>query len=1271
MPITPFEKNSIDERNKLIRNYLITELENYGFDERYKLINKNLILSKNLERSPIYSKLKIQANINDKILELSQIRIDVDKNLNNLPNKDKETWVDDVGGINQKIERNNQIFQNRYRDSTLKEYDVDGTSQFVSDKTMLNSEFDNSYDKYSIIDYKQESDGRFSLKNEENSKNVLDTSNDLRDKLLILNNYSNVEDSVFSIQYDNIKKNIKNTKSILQNNDFINVYNIDNFYEVNYIEKNKTNFDYKEIINEKAGVNLLSDVISNNSKFKATTTVYDILKRGLTTVTKNESELGKIGLKVLANQYLQNITRNNLKNIISNNVIENIKDKNPFNSVRYEITIRNSNKAKDIFLNILNTNLIGTNTVYLGEKAKIIKSIDDIRENKDLNSSFGRNLELIKQTGLGHQKLLKSMLSLSKINEIYFDKHGKGDYFKVDDFSNSAYSEKTPTVKLPKNTFDKIGFSWHSPNFEKKYLIAKKECVEEEEILKGILERTEKGFLSGENKNLIDYKSSYLNTNDNSSEIQSRTIEIVNKEGKKYFISRGSNILNSEYAKKNEMPNGYDEFCRVWTFHDQYDKPSKFIRHHGLNEYVEDKNKRNTKKSVLESPGFVKICDYDEDINGKSPKKYMLSLENLAWSDHTNDLPKQEIGNGDLETGKKGRIMWFPPYNLKFSESVKPSFKTHNFIGRGEPIYTYENTTESLTLSFMLIVDHPKWLQENRLNLGTNYNEYVERGDGEYSRFFAGCMLGSNIKENTKEVEIIPTSEDKIESIEKDVKLTAYFPNDVGDRFYEFISSNENNYECGEEYSNKNIYIDAVNSDGTINNNGIWGDILKSYLFSDNTEEEMFTELKSPALFNVVLNDLYTINFKSEFLNLLNKNTNNVYNEIELGITNNNETNFKNKKEFKYTLPIKYSSKYKINGIDRYSWETLPSFSFKDGTNRTEPFYRIESFYTYNENNKLNDELKNIINKKGDKYNELKDIIDNANKCGFINITLTGFSSRDINKNKFKLNTNDNYNQIFNSFLSIRRIKTILIELLPNILKGDLYLNDNVKININIINKFTEDSNSKGIPNSKISALDRKVEIVFNTTNSINENIAKEVDNKTKESNINKQNVITKDEKKKPESYFKRFEDKENVIFNEIVKKIDYFHPAFQSQTPEDLNTRVVFLKQCARQAPISDDKIQTKNLVFGKQPVCILRIGDYVHTKVIINDISFQYESTWDLNPEGIGVQPMFVNVSLSMNVIGSQDITGPLNELKTALSYNLTANNSIYNKKAKTRNV
>ena len=106
----------------------------------------------------------------------------------------------------------------------------------------------------------------------------------------------------------------------------------------------------------------------------------------------------------------------------------------------------------------------------------------------------------------------------------------------------------------------------------------------------------------------------------------------------------------------------------------------------------------------------------------------------------------------------------------------------------------------------MLIVDHPKWLQENRVNLQTHYDKYVEGGDGEYSRFFAGCMSDSNIKEKTKEVETIPTTEVKIESIEKDVKLTAYFPNDVGDRFYEFISSNENNYECGGEYSNKNIY---------------------------------------------------------------------------------------------------------------------------------------------------------------------------------------------------------------------------------------------------------------------------------------------------------------------------------------------------------------------------------------------------------------------------------------------------------------------------------
>jgi hypothetical protein len=36
--------------------------------------------------------------------------------------------------------------------------------------------------------------------------------------------------------------------------------------------------------------------------------------------------------------------------------------------------------------------------------------------------------------------------------------------------------------------------------------------------------------------------------------------------------------------------------------------------------------------------------------------------------------------------------MWFPPYDITFSENNSVNWESTNFIGRGEPIYTYNNT---------------------------------------------------------------------------------------------------------------------------------------------------------------------------------------------------------------------------------------------------------------------------------------------------------------------------------------------------------------------------------------------------------------------------------------------------------------------------------------------------------------------------------------------------------------------------------------------------
>jgi hypothetical protein len=93
----------------------------------------------------------------------------------------------------------------------------------------------------------------------------------------------------------------------------------------------------------------------------------------------------------------------------------------------------------------------------------------------------------------------------------------------------------------------------------------------------------------------------------------------------------------------------------------------------------------------------------------------------------------------------------------------------------------------------------------------------------------------------------------------------------------------------------------------------------------------------------------------------------------------------------------------------------------------------------------------------------------------------------------------------------------------------------------------------------------------------------------------------------------------------------------------------------------------ETNNLAFGRPPVCILRIGDFYNTKIIIESVAVSYEPlVWDLNPEGIGIQPMIVDVTMSFEMIGGMGLKGPVEELQNALSFNYYANTEIYDERA-----
>jgi len=90
-------------------------------------------------------------------------------------------------------------------------------------------------------------------------------------------------------------------------------------------------------------------------------------------------------------------------------------------------------------------------------------------------------------------------------------------------------------------------------------------------------------------------------------------------------------------------------------------------------------------------------------------------------------------------------------------------------------------------------------------------------------------------------------------------------------------------------------------------------------------------------------------------------------------------------------------------------------------------------------------------------------------------------------------------------------------------------------------------------------------------------------------------------------------------------------------------------------------------NTSFGAPPVLVLRIGDFFHTKIIPNSLGITYDPLlFDINPEGIGVQPMIAKISLNFDFIGGHGIAGPVNQLQNALSFNYYANTEIYDERS-----
>ena len=684
----------------------------------------------------------------------------------------------------------------------------------------------------------------------------------------------------------------------------------------------------------------------------------------------------------------------------------------------------------------------------------------------------------------------------------------------------------------------------------------------------------------------------------------------------KYGLSRGRNLLATEVDTSTGYENPY---CRVWTAHHQYGKINTLIRpfkgevdinnvqdmYNGTSLRPQSGGTRLAEKTTLMDNGFVRISPmhdekfYDEQKKANI-KSYMFSIENLAWRDvlTSTELSKEQQGPN------KGRIMWFPPYNLKFTENVNVDWNANKFIGRGEQIYTYTNTDRSGTLSFTLLIDHPSIINKWRGRSGSVDDE--NERENEILRFFAGCSLLEGTCGNGKDPETTPppnqTPNNPVyEGRTRKVALVLFFPNNFSANNYgNDINAAITKLSTYEQGTGGNVWSDNE-EDSDIENQVI-----------DNTNKSLFNLNYTPSddVKRQIKTTLFNNDENVEVFSFFDPNSG--YSKLNTLITDINSQNGSIFGETKKNIKI---DNIQVKGCA--SSHGYENNNIKLG-NRRRKFIKTAT-----------DENCDSVGPSD--FTELQPQILQVNDVG---------SNRDINTLEAK----------------IARCAYVVFTI-----KWDEETTTNSSISDN--SNFTVNDHNYSNENVTLSNIIDLPEITV-------------VDTEIDEYSYGNEYL-----------YFTKIAKEKDAAYERIIERIRYFNPAYHSITPEGFNARLTFLQQCTRQGPthsLSSGDVDADsanylkyagNLSFGRAPYCVLRIGDFFNTKICITSMSIDYDSgggvQWDLNPEGVGVQPMYANININFNFIGGQDIGGPVERLQNAISSNYYANTSVYDEKSTRKNI
>ena len=791
---------------------------------------------------------------------------------------------------------------------------------------------------------------------------------------------------------------------------------------------------------------------------------------------------------------------------------------------------------------------------------------------------------------------------------------------------------------------------------------------------------------------LMAYTQSILNSMPSGGQARSHVGNVIDQTSKVFresgdvMLSRGSAVKKFQYYNQKTGQETGVEYCRVWTkdtpfatFGDTM-KKSGIYRKFYQGDSVLD-HTYNLNIAPMSNGGFgdgafagsTNIVAKTEGGRNFYAKKYMFSIENLAWKTSTKngftvlDLPYCERGpNG-------GRVMWFPPYDLKVSESNTANWEKNSFIGRPEPIYTYQNTERSGTISFKVVVDHPSIL--NLLVREEFKSLSDEEADSYLNSFFAGCKdldfydivkkYSTISTDDAKFVEAYlnqgndPTPIDSYKTTIDPIKvpipmnpqtdtkkdtLNLKFQNDIPsntnvpiDNSNKSFTTLYNDYKL--LYStylsdlSENVKLLVHNATGNTLSNSDLG-----LLFGDN-----YDVTNIPALQTKATGDLQKIfdnldqtvkNYSDDTIALKADLESNVVQEININV--DSSTSILNFQTTDYNIHLSYRRSYSIL-ID------VLSKIAKDGVGSV-AINKLNSSWKYNNETPLS--INSITFKDLGYATDGKVIILVTNK-GEDGQVDGGSGTYSCKQAKFTTR-----------FKTITNSLSVVAPVSSNCRQANLVLSY-VRTQTNNNNNNTGNNNAGVLPQTKITQ-NGKVTL----TNQVNKppiDVMKRIVMKTLSEQY----------------YFKKLEETNSMLYKSVREKLKYFHPGFHSTTPEGLNSRLTFLQQCIRPGEtmpikgISDiNDLNARNTSFGAPPICVIRIGDFYHSKIVINNVQITYDEgggiVWDMNPEGIGMQPMIATVTLQCNFIGGQGLSKPVERLQNALSSNFYANTEMYDERS-----